>query len=142
MCFYSDGDYPEFYTDAIRRARKDHRCAGCKSGIRPGELYRQESWKFDGAFFSTNVCGACELDRHRIHITELADGCHSSESWCPPEELTEYVSESGMERSSRESGQRWLLRKLQNDGYGIGTKRGWVEWYAEKNQQVGVPGVA
>lgn len=133
MCFYYD-ETPEFYSDKICKAKRDHACDGCRNGIVKGEFYYRASGKYDGSFYTLHVCGACELDRHRIHIIELADGCDADDSWCPPDQLGETLPEYGMDRSSREDGQRWFRRQMATGQRGVGTEAGWNEWAKERQQ--------
>lgn len=110
MCFYYD-DYPQLQSTELRTARKEHQCEGCNNRILHREIYQFTSGRFDGAFFSQRVCGACCLDIWLIHVRELADGCRRYESWCAAVDLSEYIMDSEMSRSSREDGQAWLKRQ-------------------------------
>lgn len=118
MCFYQDVT-PDFWAESISKAQRDYRCEGCSSGIKAGELYNYGRGKSDGEFYVYRTCGVCELDRHRIHIAELAAGCRDYESWCQPDELDEYLPEHGMNRSSRMDGQRWMNRVKRQGGRGV-----------------------
>lgn len=111
MCFYNDGDgCIEFQSDEIPRSRKDRKCECCFSQINRGELYQRISGKFEGDMFSLVYCGVCELHRYRIHIHELSEDCRWDESWCPHEELSDYLYWNPMEPSSRDDGQLYLAR--------------------------------
>lgn len=107
MCFYSD-DIAEFYESEIRRSRKPRRCDGCRCEIPRGDLYRAGRGKYEGDWFTTEVCGACVLDQERIHEAELQEGCHWNESWCPIEDVVSSLRDYDLQRSTRESGQEWL----------------------------------
>lgn len=131
MCFYSD-DYAEFQNTAIHKARKLHRCDGCGHVIHVGHLYVYQSGKFDGDFYTSHICGVCELDRHRIHIAELSEGCGQSESWCPYEDIREMLPHYGMLGSEIIDGQRWLERLIRTGQTGVGTAQGWREWMMER----------
>ena len=50
----------EFYSSHIYRARKKHTCDFCLKCIKPGELYSNESGKFDGEFFVRKLCMPCK----------------------------------------------------------------------------------
>lgn len=115
MCFYNECD-AEFWSESIVRAKRDYRCEGCSSGIKAGELYSSGRGRVEGHFYVYRTCGACELDRHRIHIAELSVGCRDYESWCDPGDLWELLPEYGIERSSRRNGQRWLEISKRNNG--------------------------
>lgn len=58
MCSYDD-DYPDFWSDGVRRARKEHSCGGCLRKIEPGETYNYASCLMDGAFSTYKVCEHC-----------------------------------------------------------------------------------
>lgn len=131
MCFYQD-EHPEFCSDGLCRAKKEFSCDGCCNRIQKRELYSRQSGKLDGSFYTYRSCGACELDRHRIHIMELADDCAQYESWCQADELDEALEDRSMNRSSREQGQRWLEWILKTGNRGIGTERGWQEFIRDK----------
>lgn len=74
MCFYYDDGTWDFCEQSVRRARKSHRCTYCRRGILAGELYAYSAGSFDGDFIVEKICGACELDRYRVHILELGEG--------------------------------------------------------------------
>lgn len=112
MCFDYEEQY-EFYTEKITKARKRHSCDGCCKGINPGELYKHGRGQYEGHFDTLRTCGACELDRYRIHVHELSEGCAGWQSWCVAQELGEALHYAEMECSSREFGQRYLKRLLQ-----------------------------
>lgn len=60
VCMSADYDgSSEFVTDAMRKARKAHKCDECGAAIAPGELYENISGKFDGDFFSQKTCVVC-----------------------------------------------------------------------------------
>jgi hypothetical protein len=133
MCFYQD-ESPEFYEQSIRKARREHRCEGCHKPIARGDLYVYGSGKYDGDFYDFKTCGVCELDRHRIHIMELSEGCRSAESWCPVDELGNTLPDYGIDFSSREHGQRWLSRQRATGEMGVAPKAGWDQWAREKRE--------
>lgn len=85
MCYEPDGYY-EFYDEAIRKARSEHRCDSCRKSIYPGQLYMASAFKFDGVFTSYKTCGSCMAAVYTLHIVELHEGCPSHTSWYPPEE--------------------------------------------------------
>ena len=58
MCDCED-NAPEFYTEDIVRARRDHNCCECTRTIRKGETYRRSTGKWDGDFGSYATCQAC-----------------------------------------------------------------------------------
>lgn len=108
MCFDTDG-YVAAYQEAIRKARKPHRCnESCGNPINVGDLYVSFSGIYDDGPFSGATCGACELTRQRIHKHELAEGCHWNESWCPSGELRDYCVEAEFAPSTPEEGQAYL----------------------------------
>lgn len=111
MCFYDDGESPEFSSgEQIRKARKNRRCDGCfvPDVIQRGDLYSHHAGKYEGDFYTVVQCGQCHRDRHRIHEAELSRGCRWEESWCPVDETREHLAEYELSRSSRGEGQAWL----------------------------------
>lgn len=146
MCYESD-DYAEFYEASIVRARKPHRCDCCCNMITCGELYYYGSGKFDGDFFTSHYCGACELVIYRLHIIELMDGCPWRTSWYPPDDAMQEMFEKQqnaafservpaeqrdlcdwssltirpmLERPTVEMGQAYLARKKSGKPVGAG----------------------
>lgn len=120
MCFTYD-EYAEVYNETVRTARKYHGCLGCRRGIQKGQRYVDASGIFDCEPFSYRVCGACELDRYRIHIGELGEGCRWNTSWCPTDELGEYRHwNPEIERATVEEGQQYLeYRQRRSEGYSV-----------------------
>jgi hypothetical protein len=107
MCFWND-EPAEFYESEIRRARKPRHCDGCRGEIARGDLYRAGRGKFEGSWYTFDVCGMCDRDRERIHEAELDEGCSWNESWCPIEEVVASLPDYDLDRSSKEAGQDWL----------------------------------
>lgn len=112
MCFEYDS-FCSVYNENVRKARKPHKCVSCKNGIRSSELYTDISGCCEGDWFAYKVCGACELDRYRIHLDELGEGCHWSDSWCAPEELQTHRHHTGMVHSNRIDGQKYFVMREQ-----------------------------
>ena len=50
----------EFFRSERHVARVPHHCDACGETIRPGELYTQETGKYDGEFFVRNWCRDCD----------------------------------------------------------------------------------
>jgi hypothetical protein len=57
-CDY-DYDRPEFYTEAVVKARKPHRCTECFGPIFIGEHYKRRSGKWDGRVENYPECRRC-----------------------------------------------------------------------------------
>lgn len=114
-----DGDRPEFYSETIRRARKEHECSACGDVIPRGHIYSYTIGKWYGDVQTTKRCLRC--DQIFEFLMELSDdpvdcalGCgHSYEDifddhppdWilgvvlAPPEELQAlWALETGMQR--------------------------------------------
>ena len=49
----------ELYNSYIRTARKPHKCEYCEKEIIAGEKYSSESGKFEGDFFTRELCIPC-----------------------------------------------------------------------------------
>lgn len=50
----------EFFNDTRNVARKPHKCEACGRTIEAGELYRRQSGKWEGDFFTRAWCCDCE----------------------------------------------------------------------------------
>lgn len=76
ICISSDinGEYNEFYSSEIRKARKWHRCCECHQRIEAGSRYERASGKFDGEMFAYKTCMLCAEIRDRFACT--GDYCH------------------------------------------------------------------
>lgn len=116
MCFDYD-ETCEVYSEAVRAARKKHRCAGCGSPILPKQLYLNTKGIFDGHAFSGHYCGVCEAMRQRIHEHEIAEGCPQWSSWIAPEDIAEWVENEEFKTGvpyvlpSIDDGQKFLEKK-------------------------------
>jgi hypothetical protein len=59
-CIYADYDFVDFYTEQVRRARKNHRCSECGSSIFPGEEYADVRHKNRGGPWERRkMCSTC-----------------------------------------------------------------------------------
>lgn len=115
MCF-DYGEYYDFYKEYVRKSRKLHLCSACGSRIECGDLYVDSSGGLNGSLMIAKLCGACEHTIYRIHLHEIKEGCSWSESWCGPEELMEYCSDSGTSRSTKDEGQAYLkIKRAEQD---------------------------
>ncbi len=70
MC---DCDYPEFFSETIRTARKAHKCGECFSPINLGEKYNYSSGKWDNFVGSYKTCLRC--DTLRTWLGKKTDCC-------------------------------------------------------------------
>jgi hypothetical protein len=116
MCFYYD-EQCDVYREEMRRARKPHKCEHCRRPISKGEQYVYAHGIFDAHTFDTKSCGSCELDRWRIHLTEIGEGCSWSESWADMSDpdLSEWIESHEFERSTAGEGQRYLAYRQRRD---------------------------
>jgi len=57
-CF-CDYDPPEFYSQRMQTAKKEHRCEECGKPICTGETYENVSGKWDGRFDTFKTCTRC-----------------------------------------------------------------------------------
>lgn len=92
MCFDYD-DYPEIYAEKSVIVRKRHRCNGCRKTIDPGQPAKLATGKFDGAFFRSYQCEACQRMILSIAAEEIQHGCSWSEAWCAPDDLHDYFAD-------------------------------------------------
>lgn len=58
MCDAAD-DYSTFHNERVVRARKAHRCLGCREHITVGQPCRYTSGLFEGAIYSYRHCLRC-----------------------------------------------------------------------------------
>ena len=60
----------EFYNESTHRSRKERTCECCGKTIQVGELYTNQRGKFDGDFFTRDLCLPCEaiLDSYCIEV--------------------------------------------------------------------------
>lgn len=110
MCFDYD-EYIDVWVSNLRKARKHHKCTACGGDILPGDFYNHVTGIFDGGPFTEKFCGSCEADRDAIHFHELAEGCGARESWIVHDEIPEYMRDHELKRTTREDGQKWLVRR-------------------------------
>lgn len=61
ICVVMDYDGAnEFYTEAVRRARKSYRCCECGDSITVGDSHHYAAGKSDGHFWEYRTCASCE----------------------------------------------------------------------------------
>ena len=58
-CFIDVGEYPEFYTDKVVTAKKQHKCYECGETISIGDKYQRCSGKWDGEVLTYKTCLGC-----------------------------------------------------------------------------------
>ena len=58
-CYCSGGDPPEWYTERIVAARKDHRCCECTDVIKIGERHQYVAGKWNGDVGQYRTCLSC-----------------------------------------------------------------------------------
>jgi hypothetical protein len=67
VCLDMDHDGNEFYTEAMRTARKPHRCCECQRTIQPGERYEHAAGKGHGdRVFTAKTCAECSAIRDAL----------------------------------------------------------------------------
>jgi hypothetical protein len=57
-CSCDSVSYP--YSEATRKAKKEHVCGECSGKIKPGEKYWYATGLCEGEWFDAKVCAACE----------------------------------------------------------------------------------
>lgn len=78
VCVVMDYDGSnEFYAEAMRRARKAHKCCECGDPIAAGDLYHYASGNSDGDFFTAKTCASCE----EIRKAFCCDGWEFTTLW-------------------------------------------------------------
>lgn len=55
----TDYDAPEFFSEHVAKARKQHRCCECGGPILPGEQYHNRTGKWDGEVTTYRECAPC-----------------------------------------------------------------------------------
>jgi hypothetical protein len=78
----SDFDPPEAYQEALRRARKEHKCCSCWEPIRIGDQYLHISGVWDGRPDSYKWCLDCR---------ELANAAPGGDSSYPLRSMRDHV---------------------------------------------------
>lgn len=60
-CIYVNDceSFPDFFTKAIRKARKVHKCGECSREIQPGEKYEYYSGRYEDKFSVYKTCLDC-----------------------------------------------------------------------------------
>lgn len=64
----------QILSHAIRKARKDRICTGCRKTIRPGTRYWNFTGTLDGDFYNETLCPICAAERS-IDVDESSGGC-------------------------------------------------------------------
>lgn len=54
-----DEGSPDFTSQKMVTARKDHKCIECRGVIKKGDLYEKTAGKWDGSFESFKTCSDC-----------------------------------------------------------------------------------
>lgn len=62
-----------FYRDTTRTARKEHKCGICNGVISKGEKYHDKVGKYEGVFWSSKECEACQPVIAEFCRTDYAD---------------------------------------------------------------------
>lgn len=63
---YCDYEAPEFYSAAMRVARKRHPCGECGHSIAAGERYEYVAAKSDGGMWTARTCSRCLAVREYV----------------------------------------------------------------------------
>lgn len=75
----------EFYNESTHRARKERTCEGCGKVIQVGERYSNQRGKYDGDFFTRDLCLPCD--------TILANYCSEVDNEFNWDDVEEYAQE-------------------------------------------------
>lgn len=89
----ADGDDPSFRKQAMRRARKSHRCVECERLIEPGEQYEHVCGVWDEEWSTFRTCLGC----YRIREHLCGDG------WCFGEVAAQVAECIGFDYTAEES---------------------------------------
>lgn len=65
-CSSYDGDAPEFLTEKIVKARKEHKCCECGEKINKGEQYEKVIGKWDSGIDTIKTCLVCKTIREDL----------------------------------------------------------------------------
>lgn len=57
---------PDFYNNALHKARKAHTCCECKREIPIGSEYEKAVGKWEGEFYTFKTCGLCLMIRETL----------------------------------------------------------------------------
>ena len=94
MCF--DYETADCWQERIVKGRKDYKCSACRAPIVKGEQQLYQSSILDSEVCESRVCRRCCYDMLRVVLHELEEGCDWGEAWPAPQELQEYLHESGL----------------------------------------------
>lgn len=107
---WCDYDPPEFWSSAIRTARKPHRCDECPRTIAPGEQYEAVAGKWEGYFDTFKTCARC-LDIRQWVKNNVPCFCWAHGSML--DDAKETIEEACFRAPAETSGLRFgLLRRL------------------------------
>jgi len=59
VCTSADYEEPEFFTEKMVTAHKEHRCCECHELIKKGDRYELVRGKWDGSFGTYKTCRIC-----------------------------------------------------------------------------------
>jgi len=76
-----DYDGPEFYSETMRKARKEHRCTECRRIIEHGEHYEYVTGKWDGEFSEHKTCPDCLSIRKAFFCKGWGHGAIYEDLW-------------------------------------------------------------
>jgi hypothetical protein len=68
-----DCEWPKFFTQTVRKARKNHKCCECSSPINIGDKYDYSSGKWDDFVGSYKTCLECS--KLKIWLDKKTDCC-------------------------------------------------------------------
>lgn len=66
-----DLEQPDFWSEKLRKARKQHTCCECRSQIEVGETYHYCSGKWEDSVNSYKTCLSCHKVRELIECVGL-----------------------------------------------------------------------
>jgi hypothetical protein len=68
-----DLEQPDFWSEKLRKARKQHHCCECGSQINLGEVYHYCSGKWDDSINSFKTCLSCHKVRELLDCVGLGE---------------------------------------------------------------------
>ena len=133
MCNIDWDGHAEFWHDARRRARKQHRCTTCSTTIAPGETYVRHASKCEGMLTSERMCLACDalmdefcaVDGHPRRTTPSSLQDYIS-SCLDGDDENEIYDEAADEFRPGPEAVRWqeMLREISDRRAAAGVSRG------------------
>lgn len=91
MSCYCDSSGPDFMSERVYRARKQHVCCECRTAIQPGRLYEAATGKWDGNVNTYKTCMPCARLREALTAADTECGCAVTAFRCLRSDAQEFI---------------------------------------------------